>query len=226
MIRRAAQVIALLGGAEDENAELTAVAKALRASGIDPRDIADTLIDAFESEPEPASKAGAWGWTTAIGACFAAAGGALGLRALAGALLPAASFAWLLPLFAVPFALFALIAALLQLKANRADERERCAIFVTLALARLGIAPRTALDAGAAIAALEPERARIWSAFEAEASIAPMLAMRKSGLAIEASARRPSRKLAPAFAAVWAIGCFWILYFGTVATSMSKELLP
>lgn len=225
MISRAARLIAILGGAEDDNAELTAIAKLLRASGIDPRDIADTLIDAFEAETELEHKTSAWGSTTAIGACFAAIGGAIGVRAIAVALLPATSYAWLLPLVAVPFALFALLSTLLELKTKRADERERCAIFVALALARLGIAPRIALDAGAAIAALEPERAKVLSAIEPDHAIPPMLAMHKSGLAIDELRRKPSRKLTPAFAAVWAVASFWILYFGSVAAA-SKDFLP
>jgi hypothetical protein len=222
LIRRVARLIGALGGAAESDGEIAAVAEALRKSGVDLLGVADGLIEVMEelARDREGRGGGWWAASTAIGACFAAIGGALGLRAIAVALVPGSSWAWIVPLIAVPVAVFAMLQALIEARARRADQRERAAVSIGLALAKLGIAARVALQAGVVVSGLEAERARHLIGLESERAIAPLLAVRKSGLI--ASAPRARGRFFPGLAAVWAIACFWILYFGTVATSMSK----
>lgn len=225
MIRRAARLIASLGGAQDSDSELATVGETLKGSGADLSAIADALVGAIEEcAPRASEPSRTWAPMTALGACFGAVGGALGLHAIAHALLPGSSFAWLLPLIALPIALFALLSALLDARGRRADQRERAATSIGLALMKIDVPPRLALEVGVVVAALDDDRARHLMAFQGDRGIAALLAIRKSGLYLDVARTRPSQRFAPGIAAVWAVACFWILYFGTITAVMSKGL--
>jgi hypothetical protein len=179
------------------------------------------LIGALEegaraSKPKLAS----WAAATAFGAGVAALGGAFGLRAIHVALLPGAGPSWLIPLVALPLAIFAIVRGVIELRRERADERERAAVAIAIALEKVKVPSRIAFEAGATIAALDSERARAL-----EGADRRVLAMRKSGLVLESAGGKRAGRAVPAIAAVWAVASFWILYFGAVASSMLGGIL-
>lgn len=223
MIKRGARLLAALSGAEERDAELSSLAQALNASGLPVRDIADTVVAVLEEHDRDAPKSGGpWGPATALAACFAAVGGGLGLRAMVIFLLPGdAAPSWILPLFALPLAVYALFRSLQRARERSAEHRERFAVSLSLALARIGMEAKLALRTGIVTAGLDAERAGLMMRFEPQ--LIAQLAVRKSQLAVEHTPRLVS-KAAPALAAVWAVAAFWILYFSTVTESMLRGL--
>jgi hypothetical protein len=220
---RAARLIAALSGAEEKDPELSSLSTALLNSGTGVQAIVNTVVLALEEhERDAPPSSGSWGPATALGAVFAAVGGGLGLRAMIIHMLPAdAPPSWILPLFALPLALFAIFRSATRMRSRHADQRERFAVSLSLALGKLGLLPKLALRTGIVVSALDGERAQLL--LQLESNLIRQLAVRKSGLAVQSSTLLAS-KAAPALAAVWAIVAFWILYFGTAAQSMIRGL--